>query len=157
MSTPMETADDIDSMWAADCIIDKTQLEDEILKIGEIHAKYLGIFLRHKKAVNDLDKSYKTMKNLRIRYYTCQIDIEDLKRLQWEPYEILENKNKVGMIPKDQLDKLLETDEYLVDILLEKAYHDDIIKACEYIFRELNNRSWEMRASMDFRKYMSGI
>ena len=92
----------------------------------------------------DFDK----MKNLRTEYYLGKLDFETLTKYGWEQFDL--------KITKTGIDTYLDSDELLTNLLQKKVYHDQVISTCESILAELKSRTFQLRAIVDYEKFLSG-
>jgi hypothetical protein len=132
--------------WEKDSLVDKTQPNDTISEIGRLHAKYLRILATHKLNVKHAENEFLDMKRIRSAYYDGALDKSELDKRGWEPY--------LGKTLKfqGQKESILETDEYLLTILLRKAIYEEIVEVCQFILKELNNRTWSLREFMQWER-----
>jgi len=141
--------DELLEEWNKDCSIDESKIGSEIIKIPQLHAKYLKILNDHKmgslKSKFDFDK----MKNIKTEYYLGHLDKETLDAYGWEQFDI-----KVGT--KNNIERYINSDEQLIKLLQKKSYHDQVVSTCEQILNELKNRSWQMKTLVDYNKFLSG-
>ena len=56
------TLEEILESWEQDCIVDKTELAEEALKIPNLHSKYLRILSTEKLKLKKLESEYKILK-----------------------------------------------------------------------------------------------
>lgn len=145
----MMKLDDILQSWNDDSIIDESQIANEIIKIPNLHAKYLKILNDHKLAGIKSKFDYDKFKNIKTEYYLGHLDKETLDEYGWEPFDI-----RVGA--KSNVDRYIASDEQLIKLLTKKTYHDQVVYTCEQILNELKNRSWQLKTFVDYQKFLSG-
>jgi hypothetical protein len=87
------------------------------------------------------------MKKIKTEYYLGRLDDEELKKRGWEPFRFL---------LKSDVTTYLESDEDLQIILMKKAKHDAIADYCTSIVKELGARTYQLRAYMDWEKFIQG-
>lgn len=141
--------DEILSDWTKDCIIDQTQLGNEIVKIPQLHAKYLRILNEHKLSSLKSKFEYDKLKNIKTEYYLGHLDKETLDQYGWEQFDL-----KIGT--KGNVERYINSDDQLVKLLQKKSYHDQAISTCEQILNEIKNRSWQVKTLVDYNKFISG-
>lgn len=142
--------DEILNSWTKDCIIDQTQLGNEIVKIPQLHAKYLRILNEHKLSSLKTKFEYDKLKNIKTEYYLGNLDKETLDEYGWEQFDL-----KIGT--KGNIDRYINSDEQLIKLLQKKSYHDQAISTCEQILNEIKNRSWQVKTLVDHNKFISGV
>ena len=145
----MMKLDEILTNWNDDCKIDEAQIGNEIIKIPQLHAKYLRILNDHKLGSLKSKFEYDKLKNIKTEYYLGHLDKETLDEYGWEPFDL-----KIGT--KNSVDRYINSDDQLVKLLQKKSYHDQVISTCEQILNEIKNRSWQLKTLVDYNKFLSG-
>jgi hypothetical protein len=141
--------DEILNEWTKDCVIDQTQLGNEIVRIPQLHAKYLQILTDHKLSSLRNKFEYDRLKNIKTEYYLGHLDKETLDQYGWEQFDL-----KIGT--KGNVDRYINSDNQLIKLLQKKSYHDQAITTCEQILNEIKNRSWQVKTLVDHNKFISG-
>jgi hypothetical protein len=144
----MKQLDELLEMWRQDSQIDRTEPSKELLKIPQLHSKYLNILSRHRLLSKDAEFKCNKMKRLKWEYYTGKLDDDQLKQYGWEPF---------SFVLKSEINTYLESDEDINKYLANKILHDEIVDVCTSIMKELNNRAWELRSYIDWEKFIQGI
>lgn len=145
----MYRLDELKDQWAIDCTINQDRLDEESIRTANLHQKYLDALTDYKLKIFKLNKDYLTLKGLRSRYYNGQLTREELKENQWEQYQY-----KVPL--KSELERLLETDPVLLDILDKQSYFKFCFEYTEEILKALRDRNWQIRTAVDFKKFIAG-
>lgn len=141
--------DEILNEWTKDCVIDQTQLGNEIVRIPQLHAKYLQILTDHKLSSLRNKFEYDRLKNIKTEYYLGHLDKETLDQYGWEQFDL-----KIGT--KGNVERYINSDNQLIKLLQKKSYHDQAITTCEQILNEIKNRSWQVKTLVDHNKFISG-
>lgn len=144
----MKQLDELLEMWRQDSQIDRTEPSKELLKIPQLHSKYLNILSRHRLLSKDAEFKCNKMKRLKWEYYTGKLDDDQLKQYGWEPF---------SFVLKSEINTYLESDEDINKYLANKILHDEIVDVCTSIMKELNNRAWELKSYIDWEKFIQGI
>lgn len=132
--------------WSEDTVIDSTNIDLELLKIGNLHSKYLNIMSYHRHMVRKLEAQFKEFKGLREDYYNGYLNNpEDLAKYGWEPQSLT--------LSNPQIARKIEGDKELNTLLLKKVAHEEIVSYCESVLRSLNNRSWDLKSYVDYQKW----
>lgn len=138
--------EDLMKEWTEDSVIDSTNVDLELLKIGNLHSKYLNIMSYHRHLARKLDADYRVLKGLREEYFNGYLNNpEDLEKHNWEPMQL--------KLTNPQIARKLETDGELNKMLLKKVAHEEIVSYCESVIRNLNNRSWDLKSYVDYQKW----
>lgn len=142
--------EDLMEMWSKDSKIKHDELGAESLRTPELHSKYLNYLTYHRMIAKAVTAEYTTMRKLMTEYYDGQhnTDKEFLAEYKLEPVR--------NLILKDKIPMYLETDERLVPLLLKKAVHEEIVEYCKSVILALKDRTWAIRASIDWEKFING-
>lgn len=141
--------DQLKEEWAKDSVIDENKLHEASIRTANLHQKYLDILTAYKLKIFKLDKEYLTMKGLRSKYYLGQMTKDELRAKNWEQYQY-----KTPL--KSELERLLETDQYLLDILDSQSYYKFCFEYCEEVLRALRERNWQIRNAIEWIKFQAG-
>jgi hypothetical protein len=141
--------DTITSLWVSDSKIDFTEVGQESVKTGTLHAKYLKIMAIHTTKHREALRALAKIRNLRQSYYDGSIDRETEQKYNWKPfpYKVL----------KGDMERFLEGDEFVQKASAAVARHEDIIEICKSIIKELGNRSYQIKAAVDWQRLMAGF
>lgn len=140
----VQSLENILSNWEIDSRFDATTPNDNIKKNQDNHTKYLKILARNKINLIRADDEYKEMRGKRIAYYEGALSKQELDALGWDQY--------LGKSPKisAQLENLLSSDPFLMEIVKRKKAYETIIEATEYIMKEINSRHFSIKAFIDW-------
>tara|TARA_Y100001973_G_scaffold74106_1_gene108126 strand:+ start:2228 stop:2518 length:291 start_codon:yes stop_codon:yes gene_type:complete len=81
-------------------------------------------------------------------YYSGKMSEEELQSREWEPFDL--------KILKQDLDKYLDGD---ADLILEKqkiTYQEEKVSYLESVLKSINNRNWEIKNAIEWRKFLNG-
>lgn len=144
----MKQLEDLLEMWRQDSIIDSTEPGKALLDVPKLHSKYLNILSRHRMLSKEAEFKANKMRKLKWEYYTGKLDDEQLEKYGWEPFPY---------VLKAELSTYLESDEDINRQLASKLMHDEIVDVCQSIMKELNSRTYQLRAVIDWEKFIQGI
>ena len=128
-----------------DLKIDDTELDLESIRTPQLHNKYLKQFtkysLQYKKAKDDYDGLYK----FKWEYYTGKSTMEIY---QAEPFDlkILKSDVHIYLNADEELQKLGQRTEYL----------NVVVVYIERVLKEINNRNWNIRNTIEWKKFLHG-
>lgn len=142
--------DELKANWTTDSTIDTDNLGEASLYTANLHQKYLNILTEYKLRLFKLDKEFLQLKGLRMRYYMGQLTKEELTQHKWYQYPY-----KTPL--KSELEKLLETDEYLLALTDKQSYLKFCFEYCEEVMKALRDRNWIIRNTIEIRKFEAGI
>jgi hypothetical protein len=135
--------------WKVDSTIDHSHLDTSSIRTANLHQKYLDLLTKYKIKIFALDKKYLEMKGLRSRYYNGQMTKQELSDNKWEQYLY-----KTPL--KSELERLLETDPYLLEIKDKTSYFTFCFEYCEEVLKALRDRNYQIKAAIDFMKFQAG-
>lgn len=136
-------------MWVTDSKINEANLDKEALRCGELHQKYYSYLYRAKIKLKVLENELGKMETLKWLYYTGDMPEEDLKELGWEPFDM--------RILRSDVDKFIKADEELIDQRLKIAVVKEKIIFLESIIKMLQQRSFDIRNCVEYKKFEAGI
>lgn len=146
---PPVTIEKLMEMWAEDAKIDETEPGRELLRIPNLHAKYLRILTHHNLVAKKVVTDYNRMKKLKWEYYSGDLNNEeDLAKYGFEPL--------LGKILRQDIPIYLDSDQQLTDLLLKKVMHEEIVSICNSIMKELTSRTYQLRTFVDWERFTSG-
>jgi len=135
--------ENIMKMWEEDSHIDDNDLDNESLKIPNIHAKYLETYTKEKRALREMKTHWKLLfqqrweavisKNGKKPIANIRISKTELERYYVAADEVLQNAEKVMNEQEDKVD-------YLKSVL-------SIIE----------NRSFHINNAISWRKFVAGL
>lgn len=143
----MISLDDIQIMWKEDSEINIDDLHNESLKVASLHAKYYEMYNNFSLLRKKSELQYKQKKLERYNYYNGKADPEVYKEDPF-PYKIRD---------KEGLNRYLEADNNLSDIFMKIEYYDTILKYLEEIIKMISNRTYQIKNSIDFLRFQSGM
>ena len=102
--------EEIQESWSSDSQIDDTELDNESLKIPELHHKYYRIFSDEKLKLVRMYSKQKELRRLKWLYYTGKLDQETLENLEWHVFDLDIKKNR------HDLEMFIESDKDILEI-----------------------------------------
>jgi hypothetical protein len=143
----MISLDDIQLMWKKDSEINIDDLHNESLKIASLHSKYYEIYNNISLLGKRAELQYKNKKLERYNFYAGKADPEVYKDEPF-PYKV---RDKEGM------QRHIESDEKLSEMFIKIEYYNTILKYLEEIIKMISNRTYQIKNSIDFLRFQSGM
>lgn len=142
------TLEILEAEWEKDSKIDQSEPGLELLKIPELHQKYLKALSQHNLIVKKLDIDYKKKRLILEEYYHGNLNNpEDLEEYGFkDPYNYTPGK-------KGKTQIMLDADDELNKILIRKIMNQEIVDKCVYILKELHSRTFQVRSFIDWYKF----
>jgi len=137
----------LQQMWEKDSKIDIDNLHTESLNIPVLHSKYYDIYnnlmLLRKKA----EQQKKNVRHERYEYYSGKAD----------PDVYIKDPFPKKIRDKDTMTKYLDADERLSTVSMKIEYYDVMLKYIEEILKQIGNRTYQIKNSIEFMRFSSGL
>ena len=143
----MINLDKIQSMWQEDCKIDIDNMHEESIKVPQLHSKYHEILNNLILLRTKAQKIQKSVRHERYEYYSGKADPDVYER---EPFP-----KKVR--DKDALIRYMDADDRVSDANLKVEYYDVMINYTESILKQISNRTYQIKNSIDWHKFQAGF
>ena len=137
MKIETPTIEELITQWEKDADVDSTEPGKEILRVPLLHSKYNKYLSLHNLSAKKLALEYNKIKKMKWLYYTGKLDEDELKQLGWEPFRFT---------LKSDISVYIEGDDDLNKLKRRQAYHEEAAKFCENIMKELQSRTYQLRA-----------
>ena len=128
-----------------DLKIDDTELDLESIRTPQLHNKYLKLYTKHSLQLKKLQDDFKVMYRLKWEYYTGKASPAVYAE---KPFELKILKADIGIY--------LDADGELQQLSQKVAYSKEITNYLEKILREINNRNWAIRNTIEWKKFIHG-
>ena len=139
--------EEIQSMWREDSKINIDDLHNESLKVSSLHSKYYEIYNNNSLLRKRAESQYKIKKLERYNYYNGKADPEVYIKDPF-PYKVRD---------KESLQRHLDADKDLSELVMKIEYYDTILKFLEEIIKTISNRTYQIKNSIDFLRFQSGL
>ena len=143
----MINLDKIQSMWQEDCKIDIDNMHEESIKVPQLHSKYHEILNNLILLRTKAQKIQKSVRHERYEYYSAKADPEVYEK---EPFP-----KKVR--DKDALIRYMDADDRVSDANLKVEYYDVMINYTESILKQISNRTYQIKNSIEWHKFQAGF
>ena len=143
----MINLDKIQSMWQEDCKSDIDNMHEESIKVPQLHSKYHEILNNLILLRTKAQKIQKSVRHERYEYYSGKADPEVYEK---EPFP-----KKVR--DKDALIRYMDADDRVSDANLKVEYYDVMINYTESILKQISNRTYQIKNSIEWHKFQAGF
>lgn len=137
--------DFIKEQWKQDSVMDEDLLDQESIKIPQLHSKYLNFLSDVRLVKIRREQEYKKLLKEKFEYYTGKADSEVYKK---KPFDL--------KILKQDIQLYIESDEEIQLVLSKLNYYKEMIFVLEKILENLNTRGFQIKNSIDWQKFMQG-
>jgi hypothetical protein len=137
----------LQELWKEDSTIDIDNLHNESLRVPTLHSKYYEIYNNISLLRKRAELQYKQKKLERYNYYSGKAD----------PQAYVEEPFPYKVRDKEGMQRYLDADNKLSDIFMKIEYYDTMLKYLEEIIKMISNRSFQIKNSIDFLRFQSGM
>ena len=146
---PPVTIEQLTEMWREDAIMDETEPGRELMKIPILHSKYLTIMSYHNMVVRKIMSDYNKKRLFLTQYLSGEFNNEeDLAEIGREPV--------MKKILRQDMPMYLDADKELVELLLRKCLHEEIVAFSTSVLREPTRPTIQLRSFIDWEKFTGG-
>jgi len=145
------TLSELEEMWKVDSLINENDemIAMEALRVGQLHSKYLGIWMQVKKQLRQAEGELLTLKRYKRIWYTGKMSEEDLTLLKWSQYlgkEVL--KVSMDSVLSEDADVIKQGDKY--------EYLKITVGALESILKAISSRGWDIKNAIAMIRFTGG-
>ena len=130
----------IREMWEKDSIINDVKLDEESLRIPQLHSKYLNLY-----------SDYIMLKE---KY---ELEQKIILRELWEYYSGKSEKPFELKLLKQDIPMYIESDERYQNNLNKIKYYSGIVSCLKEVLSSINSRSFIIKNSIEFKKFINGV
>lgn len=141
--------DDIKKQYEIDSQIDSVNLDKESLRLPQLHGKYFNFLMDEKMILKKLIIEYDTEYLFKYKYFLGKASEEEIKQRNIDPFPL--------KILKQDVDIYIKSDQRLNDISVKIELQQIKIEYLESIIKEINNRNWNIRNVIEWRKFTAGV
>ena len=128
-----------------DLKIDDTELDLESIRTPQLHNKYLKQFTKYSLQLKKVKDDYDGLYKFKWEYYTGKATLSVYKA---EPFDLKVLKSDVHIY--------LNADEELQKLGQRQEYLNVVVVYLERVLREINNRNWNIRNTIEWKKFLHG-
>ena len=128
-----------------DLKIDDTALDLESIRTPQLHNIYLKLFTKYSLQLKKVKDDYDGLYKFKWEYYTGKSTMEVY---QAEPFDLKVLKSDVHIY--------LNADEELQKLGQRQEYLNVVVVYLERVLREINNRNWNIRNTIEWKKFLHG-
>ncbi len=137
----------LQQIWQKDSKIDIDNLHTESLNIPVLHAKYYDIYNNFMLLRKKAEQQKKNTRHERYEYYSGKAD----------PDVYIKDPFPKKIRDKDTMNKYLDADERLSNVSMKIEYYDVILRYIEEILKQIGNRTYQIKNSIEFMRFTSGL
>ena len=137
--------DELQKMADVDLKIDDTELDLESIRTPQVHNKYLKIYTQSCLQLKRVRDERKVLYRDKWEYYTGK-SAPDV--YQAKPFDLKILKVDVGIY--------IDADTEYQEIGQKEAYLEKMVDYLERVLKEINNRNWNIRNTIEWKKFLHG-
>jgi hypothetical protein len=135
------------SAWEKDAPVNETEPSREIIRIPSLHSKYAAQAVKHSLALKAKKTTYDKLRKIKYEYYSGKMSEEELAKRGWEAFRF---------VLKGDMEVYMSSDPDLQEIKAKIYMHEEATNFCGFVLKELGNRTFELRAYMDWETKVGG-
>ena len=137
--------DELQEQVDIDLKIDDTELDLESIRTPQLHNKYLKYYTQFCLQLKKVRDERKSMYREKWEYYTGKSSPEVY---QAKPFDLKILKADVGIY--------IEADPEYQEAGQKEEYLKQMVEYTERILKEINNRNWNIRNTIEWKKFLHG-
>ena len=142
----MKTLDEFYNDTKQDLTIEESELDRESLRTPYLYDKYLKMYQKTKLHLREVEQKYNEIRLEKHRYYSGNADPEVYKK---SPFGI--------KVVKQDLEMYLNADPDLAKATDLVEYVSAIKDFLEKTLKNIENRNWNIKNAIEWRKFLSGV
>ncbi len=139
------TLEELQDQASKDLAIDDTQLDIESLSTPTLHSKYLKIYSTYALMLKKEEGDYSKLHIKKWLFYTGKASPEEYK----------DNDFQLKVLRQD-VDKFIDADDLIIKQRQKIEYLKQICKFCEDTLKQINNRGFQIKNAIDWRRFTEG-
>ena len=132
-------------LWTEDCNWKDDLLDEELLKIPQLHTKYYKIFSRERLLLVKLKNDLKILTSDKWEYYLGDMAREDLEERGWEPF--------LKKVLKADIPRYIEADRDIIDLNIKISYQQEKVDFLDSCIKSLTARGYNIKGAIEWRKF----
>ena len=137
--------DQIQEMWAKDCVIDDVMLDTASMKIPQLHAKYITLHNEYslllKKAKQELNRT----SHLRTLYYSGR-GTPDMYEDSPFDYKLI----------RSEVPSWVAVDESVNKVEMKVALYETTLSSLSDILKQIHQMSYNIKNMIEWRRFVGG-
>lgn len=139
------TIEEILEEWKTDSVIDRCNIQNEILKITELHFKYWKILYNEKVLLENVKAEYNKLYKETYEFYIHGAsEAKDLKR------------SAKGAVLKTEAEIYIQADEHIIKMSMKLAKQKEKTEFVKAILESIKSRGYNLKVVVDHIKFEAG-
>jgi hypothetical protein len=137
--------EEIQDLWSEDCNWKEDLLDEELLRIPQLHTKYYKIFSKERLLLVKLKSDLKVLTGEKWEYYLGDMPQEDLQERGWEPF--------LKRPLKADIPRYIDSDRDIINSNIKIAYQQEKVDFLDSIIKSLTARGYNIKGAIEWRKF----
>ena len=135
----------IQQMWEVDSVINEFELDNESLRIPQLHQKYYKLYTEFKFIMKENEFKCKSLLRDKYKYYSGKATKEEYRD---KPFDL-------KLLNMD-LPMFIDADEDMQKCEMKIAYAEECINYIESILKMITNRTYQIKNALEHRRFEAG-
>lgn len=141
--------DQIKAQAELDTAIDVNHLDEESIKIPQIHNKYLVILMDEKLILESHESKLKVLRRDKWLYYSGKMSDDELKQKGWQPFDL--------SILKQDLDRFIDSDSDVINLSHKVYLQREKVNYIESVVKIISGKMWSIKSAIEWIKFTQGV
>lgn len=137
--------EDIQEMWAKDCIIDDVMLDNSSMKIPQLHAKYITLHNEYTLLLKKSKQELERIRHLKILYYSGR-GTPDM--YEDSPFEF--------KLIRSEVPSWVAVDETVNKVEMKVALYETTLNTLNEILKQIHQMSYNIKNAVEWRRFVNG-
>ena len=139
------TLEELQNLADKDLKINDTELDLESLKTPQLHNKYSKYYNKYKNLLKVAEQDLARITREKWEYYTGKADPAIY---QEKPFNL--------KVLRQDVDKFIDADDNVIKARQKIEYIKQICKFCEDTLKQINNRTFQIKNAIEWKKFTEG-
>ena len=139
------TLDELQAKAEKDLKIDDTELDLESLKTPQLHSQYLKTYSTYALMLKKAEGDYSKLHIKKWLFFTGKAEPEEYKE-----------KNFDLKVLRQDVDKFIDSDDEIIKLKQKIEYLKQICHYCESTLKQINNRTFQIKNAIEWKKFTMG-
>jgi hypothetical protein len=135
--------------WVIDTKLDDLNLDLESIKVPILHGKYLALLTKERSKVREMQTNKKTLTRLLTSYYSGKATQDELNKLGREQF--------AERVLRGDIEDRILNDPAMIKLESILGSHQETVMVLEEILKSINNRGFQIKNVIEWRKLTMGM
>ena len=136
--------------WAVNAEIQLDRLDVEASHVPILHARWWRYYTTERLRYRKLEFELQTLRHYKYEWYSGKMDDSERIKLGWTPQPKL-------IRLKEAIDRHVNADPDVFQARKEAAVQEETLKFLEDVIKSINKRGYDIKNTIDFLRFKSGV